>query len=299
MRGFRYLHLDVFSERPFEGNPLAVFPAASGLASADMQAIAREIGFSETTFVLPADDPATDVRMRIFTPARELPIAGHPTIGSTFALAHEQVVATGSARFTFGLGAGPTPVDLTWDEGRLAFAWMQQPLPRFGPVVDAAPFLRALGLDRAALTALPAQVVSCGVPFLFLPLASRTAVDGCRVDTRALERAFADAGVEEEGLFVFTTEARDDGAVYSRMFAPVFNILEDPATGIASGPLGSYLLHHGAVPPERALRLLSLQGVAMGRPSRVHISIAAEGGAISGVRVGGTAVLVAHGTLVC
>src|SRR5436853_1701538 len=124
MRSYRYLHYDVFTDRLFGGNQLAVVLDARGLAAATMQAIAKEMNFSETTFLLPAERADTDVRMRIFTPGEELPIAGHPTVGTTFALARSGVIERGRERFVFGLGAGPTPVALTWRADDLGFVWM-------------------------------------------------------------------------------------------------------------------------------------------------------------------------------
>src|SRR5262245_3461939 len=126
---YRYLHLDVFTVEPLAGNQLAVFLDAGGLEAELMQRIALEMAFAETTFVLPAEQPGTDCRVRIFTPRVELPMAGHPTIGTTFALAHEQFVSEGRPSITLGLGVGPTPVDLEWRENRLQFAWMTQRLP--------------------------------------------------------------------------------------------------------------------------------------------------------------------------
>src|SRR6186997_2874654 len=131
-----YLFYDVFTDRPLLGNQLAVFPDARGLTTQQMQAIAREINFSETTFILPAERADTDIRMRIFTPAVEMPMAGHPTVGSTFALAHAGVIPRGQSRFVFGLNVGPTPVDLEWDRDRLGFVWMTQSTPAFGPHVS-------------------------------------------------------------------------------------------------------------------------------------------------------------------
>src|SRR5215510_12913400 len=138
-RSYRYLHYDVFSDRLFGGNQLAVFLDGRGLATNTMQSMAKEMNFSETTFVLPAERVDTDVCMRIFTPSAELPIAGHPTIGSTFALARAGVIAPGRDRFVFGLGIGPVPVELTWRNDELSFAWMTQPLPAFSsPLKDIA-----------------------------------------------------------------------------------------------------------------------------------------------------------------
>ena len=147
MKSYRYLQLDVFTEHLFGGNQLAVLLDARGLATSTMQAIAREMNFSETTFVLPPERPDTDVRMRIFTPGAELPIAGHPTIGSTFALARTGVITPGREQFVFGLGVGPVPVALTWRNDELSFAWMTQPLPTFSaPIGSAEAYHRAPGM---------------------------------------------------------------------------------------------------------------------------------------------------------
>lgn len=296
---YRYLHYDVFTDTRFGGNPLAVFPDASGLAPAVMQAIAREINFSESTFILPAERPDTDIRMRIFTPAEEMPMAGHPTVGSTFALAHEGVIAEGRRNWIFGLNIGPTPVEIEWDGARPTFVWMTQQRPVFGPAIaDTAAAARAAGVDEGAVlrTGLPVQQVSCGVPFVFVPLASRAAVDGASADGPAFKAMCEVAGADDHGLFVFSSERGDDGAtVYSRMFAPRLGIFEDPATGSASGPLGCYLVRHGVVAPDRAGRILSLQGAKMGRPSWIHVAIGTAAGDIVDVKVGGQAVLVARG----
>ena len=263
-----------------------------------MQAIAREMAFSETTFIYPAQGGG-DVRMRIFTPEAELPIAGHPTVGSTFALAAEGRIAPGRTDFVFELGVGPTPVSLEWKDDRLAFVWMTQPLPSFQAVVDdRARMAEVLGVEVSALVpGLPVQAVACGVPFLYAALANREAVDSVAIDRRKLVAACESAGMPELPVFAFTTAGGDGQTVYSRMLAPGFGIGEDPATGSASGPLGSYLVRHRVVSPDVARQLVSLQGMAMGRPSRIHISIDAAGDAISRVRVGGEAVMVGEGRI--
>ncbi len=267
-----------------------------------MQAIAKEMNFSETTFVLPSEKAGTDVRMRIFTPAEELPTAGHPTIGSTFALARTGVIDRGRDRFVFGCGIGPVPVTLTWKGDELSFAWMSQAKPVFGqPLANPAGAAAALSLSAPAVagTGLPVQVVSCGVPFLYVPLTSRAAVDNATVDRGALEDLLRSSKSGAHGVFLFSAERRSDRAtVYSRMFAPGLSVAEDPATGIASGPLGCYLVRHKVVPPAKAGAMLSLQGVKMGRPSHVHIAVGLhKGGDITSVRVGGEAVLAGEGTL--
>ncbi len=313
MTEYRYLHLDVFTDRAFEGNQLAVFPQATGLEPAIMRQIAREMAFSETTFIFPPEGSG-DIRMRIFTPSEELPMAGHPTIGSTFALAHEGVIERGRDVFTFELGVGPTPVQLEWEDDRLSFAWMTQKNPVFGPVAsDASALAQAVHVDGEQAADYPLQEVSCGVPFFFLVLKSRKAIDQAEPDRLAMTRFFSERKLPLHGLFLFTPEGgSDEATVYSRMFAPSLGISEDPATGAASGPLGCYCLKHGIIGADRASEFISLQGVKMGRPSRIHISIETQreqrrrganadestaNADVTRVRVGGRAVLVAEGTL--
>jgi trans-2,3-dihydro-3-hydroxyanthranilate isomerase len=297
----RYLHLDVFTDTPLEGNQLAVFPdPPRDIAVSVMQRIAAEMNFSESTFVFPARIGG-NVWMRIFTPESELPMAGHPTIGSTFALAAEKVIKAGQKEFVFELGVGPTPVSLEWKDHRLDFAWMTQPLPSFETPFDAATLAPAFGIEVSdVVQSLPAQVVTCGVPFLFVPLASRESVDRVAIDRRAFAAACRRAGIDERPVFIFTTDrggASGDETVYSRMLAPGFGIVEDPATGGASGPLGCYLVQHRLLRKEQAAAFVSLQGVAMRRPSRIHISIETDRETITRVRVGGRSVLVGRGEL--
>ena len=299
VRSYRFLHVDVFTDHLFGGNQLAVFPDGRGLSSETMQAVAKEMNFSETTFVLPSEQVGTDMRVRIFTPGSELPMAGHPTIGTTFALARAGVIAPARERIVFGLGIGPTPVTMTWSDRELDFAWMTQAAPVFGePVSDRACAAAALGLPDTALADFPVQVVSCGLPYVLVPLATRKAVDRAVLSVSAYDRLVRVAGGDANGVFLFSTERAQDGATaYSRMFAPAVGVFEDPATGSASGPLGCYLVRHQMVPAGSAGAMLSLQGVKMGRPSDVHISIGVDGGDIRSVRVGGSSVLAGEGTL--
>ena len=297
----RYLHLDVFTATPLVGNQLAEFPEPPpDISPALMQAVAAEMNFSESTFVFPAGGKG-DVRMRIFTPAEELPIAGHPTIGTTFALAHENTIAAGRQGFVFELGVGPTPVSLEWKDGQLDFAWMTQPLPSFLAAIETGLLASALGLETADVIAqLPAQVVSCGVPFLFVPVATRDALDRVSIDRRALASACGRAGIDEHPVFIFTTDrgnSSGDETIYSRMLAPGFGIAEDPATGSAAGPLGCYLFRHGVLDAAKVRSFLNLQGAAMGRPSDVSIAIDTNADTITRVRVGGRAVIVGRGEL--
>jgi len=268
------------------------------MTTEEMQRIANEMNFSETTFIFPKEGSG-DVRMRIFTPKAELPMAGHPTIGSTFALALEGVITPDRREFVFELGVGPTPVSLEWSGSTLSFAWMTMPLPTFAETIpDRATLAAALGVSTSDLADGPIQAVSCGVPFLFVPAATRAAVDSVMLDTKAIARCLAGAGVPELPVFIFTLDGSVDETVYSRMLAPAFGIAEDPATGGASGPLGSYLVRYGMVSPDTARHMVSLQGVAMGRPSRIHISIDSHDGVITRVRIGGRSVLVGRGELI-
>ena len=294
-----YLQWDVFTGEPLYGNQLAVFTDGRSIDSTTMQRMAREMNLSESTFILPAEAPGTDLRMRIFTPIQEVPMAGHPTVGSTFALAHTGFLQPGRPRVVFGLNVGPTPVDLEWEGDRLRFAWMTQRLPDFGPAIDArSQVAAALGLTLTDLApGLPVQTVSCGLRLLFVPLRDRETVDRAISDLAAFRRLMAELN-ENVPIFLFASlPPGSEATTYSRMFAPAFGIIEDPATGSASGPLGCYLVQHGVVAPGAATSMLNLQGVAMGRRSRLHISIDGGPSAISGVRVGGEAVLVGRGEL--
>jgi trans-2,3-dihydro-3-hydroxyanthranilate isomerase len=295
--GRRYLQYDVFTDRPLTGNQLAVFLDTAGLATETMAAMTRETNFSEATFVFPAERAGTDIRLRIFGRGGEMPFAGHPVIGSTFALADDGVIAPATKAFTFGLNIGPTLVELEWAGDRLAFAWMTQQPPAFGPTLpDRARLAAAYGLPADALYAdVPVQEVNCGSAFFFLALKTRAAVDQAAVDARAVASVFEAAKITRRGVFVFSPEPGADGAtVYSRMIGTV----EDPATGSASGPLGCYLVRYGIVPLDNAGAIVSAQGVKMNRPSRVHIRIDAESPErITRVRVGGGSVLVGEGRL--
>jgi len=297
----QYIHLDVFTDQPLMGNQLAVFLDAAGIDERRMQRIANEMAFPETTFVLPPEAPGTDARVRIFTQSRELPMAGHPTIGTAFALAGAGRLCAGTDEAILGLGIGPTTVRLEWGRSGLRFAWMRQVLPTLGPVIaDTVAVAAAIGVRPSDLAGgdLPIEVASSGVPFLYIPLKSRAAVDSASLERTKLCTLLRAVDLEELPVFVFSPEpADDDATVYSRMFAPVLGVPEDPATGGASGPLGAYLFQHNAVSADAASRLVSLQGVRMGRPSRIYISLSSRAGVLEEVRVGGEAVVVGDGTI--
>lgn len=298
MRELHYHLVDVFTDQPFGGNQLAVFTDGRGVSDTLMQAIARELRLSEVTFVLPPQDAANDCRVRIFTPARELPMAGHPTIGTAYVLAREgrTAVRDGEAGFVFEEGVGPIPVRLTMRAGQPDMIWMQQPAPVFGPVVeDRAAFAEMLSLSPDDLDArYPLQTVSTGVPFLYVPLASLDVIRRARLRHDVWERIAAPRDIQK--LFLFTQEVENAGStVHSRMFAPGIGIAEDAATGGASGPLGCYLVQYGIAAAGQSI--ISEQGIEMGRPSLLHIRIERDGDTYTYVGVGGQCVYVGRGTL--
>lgn len=286
-----YHLVDVFTTVPFGGNQLAVFPDAEGLSAPLMQRIARELNLSESAFVLPST--TADFRVRFFTPMMELPLAGHPTIGTAFVLGQANRLPPG-AHFSFEEGVGLVPMTRDGDG-----FYMQQPIPQFGPVLaDRAAVAAMLSLAPAdLLEAFPVQVVSSGVPFTYVPVASLEAIR--RVQFRRDVWSSVLEHTEGPQVFAFTPETAEPGhTVHARMFAPTMGISEDPATGAACGPLGAYLLKHGLVQGDPAVAMVCEQGYEIGRPSQIRIRVEHDGAALSKVLVGGTAVAMGSGQLV-
>jgi trans-2,3-dihydro-3-hydroxyanthranilate isomerase len=294
--GYRYIHLDVFTDRRLQGNQLFVFTQPRGLDTETMQTMTRESNLSECTFVFPAEAAGTDHRVRIFTRTAETPFAGHPTIGTAFALAHAGVLKPGQARTTFGLGVGPIKLDLDWKDGRLAFAWMTQINPTFGKTVtDAAALAAALGVDALDSRA-PAQEVNCGSNFFIIPLPTRKAVDAAVIDRAKVDAVFAAAGIQRRGIYAFSVEQAPDGVTaYSRLLPS--GGIEDPATGSAVGPAGCFAAKYGFVPRERIGAMTFLQGVLARRPSRLHVRVAMAGTDVTSIQVGGASVVVGEGSM--
>jgi trans-2,3-dihydro-3-hydroxyanthranilate isomerase len=290
----------VFTDRQFGGNPLAVFTDGRGLSTEMMQRLAKEMNLSESTFILPPEDPANHFKLRIFTPGKELPMAGHPTVGTSFVLARERMFEWSGEEAELRLeeGVGLIKVRLEFRDGAPNMIWMTQLPPRFGPVIDdAAAVAEMLSIAPGDLnTDLPIEVVSCGVPFLIVPVRDLAAMRRLRVRQEAFSRLLEPLGLGE--VFIFAPEVEYEGStVHSRMFAPGMGITEDPATGGASGPLGSYIVHHGLVHAEPTAYIVSEQGVEMGRPSFIHIQITREGDEITRVQVGGQAVYMGQGDI--
>ena len=299
--GYRYVHLDVFTDTKLAGNQLLVYVDPEGLEPDAMARLTVESNFSENTFVFPAEQPGTDFRVRIFTRGGEVPFAGHPTIGTAFALAHVGRLRPGTAKSTFGLGVGPTPIDLQWKVNVLAFAWMTQLKPTFGKsVADATAVASAIGLqpsDIAASSSPAAQEVSTGSNFIVVPLASRRAVDAAVLDRAKMDALRTADGLSGRGVYVVTTErGADDGTSYSRLLGGSAGI-EDPATGSAAGPAGCFMVKYGLIPPDRTHSMINVQGVLVKRPSKIYIDITSTNGEIGVVKVGGTSVLVGEGTV--
>ena len=295
----RFVTLDVFTERAFGGNPLAVLPDGSGIGAARMQQIAREFNLSETVFVLPPDDPAHTRRVRIFTPSAEVPFAGHPTLGTAFALAAcGEIELTGErTEIVLEEGVGPVPVRIESRAGaprrtRLTTAGP----PELGPgAPDAAAVARCLGLaaDDVVVEAGGLRAASCGIPFLFVELRDRAALGRARLDTGEWERGLAHGWAPD--VYLYTRDVESPGIdLRARMFAPAHGVTEDPATGSAVAALAA-LLPPPASDGEASFRIE--QGVEMGRPSLLELEADWRGGELLAVRVGGTSVLVSEGEI--
>ena len=293
--------VDVFTDRPFAGNPLCVVPDGAGLSTEQMQAIAKEMNLSETTFVLPPTDPRAAYWMRIFTPAKEIPFAGHPSVGTAYVMAcagrfllHEPVT-----RIFQQVGVGTLPLDIEVADGNPGRVVMTQGAPLFGAVLrDLTPIADALGLDPLILAKakLPIQVVSTGLEHLMVPLPDLKSMAALRPNLSALDVVLRKCGAL--GCFVFTlATTSSDAFAHARMFAPGAGVPEDPATGSAAGPLGAYLAVHGVLPRERESFVIE-QGIEMGRPSRIWVEVARDAaGMPTTIRVGGTTVPVIRGTI--
>lgn len=277
MAPLRYVLVDVFSEVALAGNQLAVFTDGRGLDEALMQSLARELNLSETVFVLPAESGG-DARIRIFTPATEVPFAGHPTLGTAFVLGaplQRDVIRLET-------GSGTVPVALERDEsGRIVFGRMTQPVPAVEPFHDPGTLLAGLGLTSSEL---PVEVYDNGIRHVFVGLADAAALAALRPDLAALA-AFGALGVN--------CFAPAGARWRTRMFGPGLGIAEDPASGSAAGPLACHLARHGRV--AWGDEIVIEQGVEMGRASRLHARAEERGGLVEKVEVGGAAVIVARG----
>jgi trans-2,3-dihydro-3-hydroxyanthranilate isomerase len=296
----RFLLVDVFTDRPFGGNQLAVFPQADKIDEAHLQPMARELNFSETAYLYPPSKAESVGRLRIFTPDAEIPFAGHPVVGSVFAIEHEGLLPPECCDLKLELEGWQIPVQLLRGEsGRLLEATMTQQRPVF-LTTDARPEMaaHALGLSTRdiAMTGLPCEIVSTGLPVQIVPVFELDAMHRIQVHPAKLRELGDLLGVGD--VFVFSFETMDPTAnVHCRMFAPSYGIPEDAATGSAAGCLAAYLVKNRAVPPARLTRIVGEQGLEIGRPSRWTAEVESQGDVIRAVRVGGGAVVVGEGSL--
>lgn len=308
---YHFIQADVFTDRPFGGNQLAVFTDARGLTTEEMQTLTREMNYSECTFVLPPEIPEAVKRVRIFNPAMEMPMAGHPTVGTTYVLAHRGEIRLGAdtTEAILQLNIGPVKVAVERknggdrENGGVGFVWMTHREPVFGEVwTDRERVAKAIGLIADDLIeTLPIQVASTGLPFLYVPLRSLDAARRCRVDPTALRELFTGDPIM---VYMFTTETTPGVTtpggvgIHSRMFAPhVADIPEDPATGAAAGPMGAYAARYHVLPRSPEMRFVIEQGIEMGRPSQIHVEVKTQGEAITAIRIGGQAVIVGEGEI--
>ncbi len=304
----QFYQLDVFTEKAFAGNPLAVFLDGAHLSTEQMQQIAREMNLSETVFVLASEQPEALRRLRIFTPARELPMAGHPVVGTWNLLAQLGVIencpANGAIEIKHELNIGVLPVEIEFADGKPAQVTMTQGTFTAGEIVRDEDLRRriadAFDLSLADLSDdAPIQVAGTGVDFTIVPVRSLEVLRGARPNQIKLEELPAHLP-GEFSLFTRESIENDASAIHTRMFAPEFGIIEDPATGAAAGALAGYLLHHGLLGGDRGSRVHRFtieQGDFIKRPSRIKIEVTGEKANVERVRVGGKSVVVAKGEL--
>lgn len=285
--------LDVFTNKPFRGNQLAVFPAPRKLTKNRMQSIAREINFSETTFIFPAKDKEADAQVRIFTPSDEIPFAGHPTIGTAFVIASSAAGRKkGPPRVVLQLGVGLVPVDIVYAGKKIKSLTMHQPIPRFGSALqNRGQAARALGIR--IVDVLGGGVVSNGMDFLVVETISSEAVAGATLNLDEIARIIKRHNVV--GLSLFARLNETGTSIHTRFFAPTLGVIEDPATGSAAGAIGGYLTRILKFP--RKLKLKIQQGAEIGRPSEIYVDVQCDRGMIQGVAVSGSVVRAGEGTI--
>jgi len=296
-----YQTTDVFTQQIFGGNQLAVIPDGQGIGDDLMQAIAAEFNYSETVFLLPPDQPGHLARLRIFTPAEEVPFAGHPIIGASFVLTRlGRLTPDPVATATLGTTAGPVAIEVEWRGGGSFFGRLTAPRsPRFTPYDLCARLVaRALSLaedDLSAPAGEPCWVVSGGLPFLVIPVATQRGVARAAIDFPAWRELVAITGVPQVSLFSPCDDlARADW--HTRMFAPALGVNEDPATGSAAVALGAWLARASAL-SDASFHWVFEQGIEIGRPSRLEVTAEKVAGTITTLQVGGSAVAVAEGVL--
>lgn len=291
MTGLSYDVVDVFTDRPYAGNPLAVVHGGDGLTTEQMQTVAREFNLSETVFALPPTTPEADYRLRIFTSGAELPFAGHPSVGAAWVLARAGLIRTGEVVQECGAGLLPVVVD---EHG----AQVAGGAPWIGPELDGPALAAAVGLAAADVDgAVPAGSAAAGVPYAFL-VVHPDAVARADVNPVELRRALAGADLRGHPGLVVVAFDRAEPRAHMRMFAPEVGVVEDPATGSAAVALGVFLVERGVLPGDGETAFVADQGIEMGRPSRMAVVVRAEGGAAVRTSVRGGVAAFARGELV-
>jgi trans-2,3-dihydro-3-hydroxyanthranilate isomerase len=302
MHSKRFIIADVFTEERFGGNQLAVFVDGDGLDPDTMQKIAREMNYAETTFLF-APRHGGDYYVRIFTPARELPFAGHPLVGTGYVIVAERLKPWSEplTAVTLETGVGPIPLEVSIEQGKAAFTAMTQPVPILrGTCSDVVQLAGALSIEPAAIetTGLPIETMYNGVTVMIVPVATRQAIENIQIDAGLLKAISYANGADT--VLTFTRETlRPTSTVHCRVFAPAVGISEDPATGSANGPLGCYLVKHRLVEVRAVTSIISEQGFAMQRPSLLHIEMEVDVAthAVGAVRVGGGVIIAGRGDL--
>jgi trans-2,3-dihydro-3-hydroxyanthranilate isomerase len=300
MMEYQFVQVDVFTRDIFGGNPLAVYPNAEGLNREEMQRIAREMNLSETTFVFPPKSSEANFKVRIFTPQREIPFAGHPVIGTCFVLGDQGRIGPkeGKRVMRLELGLGVFPVEVVFLGGEPVLVKMEQRSPEFmGAYAEVELLARLLSLPLEKLDLLkgPAEVVSTGLPFLIIPLTSQRALSQAKINPSILETVAQE--LETSLVAPFTMEGMGGNRIRARVFAPLHGVPEDPATGSAAGCFGSYLVKHGLIKGEPITTVEIEQGMDIHRPSLIHVELAVEEKTIEGVWVAGSVVRVLEGTI--
>lgn len=295
MDGIPFYMVDVFAEEKYSGNELAVIRHGRFLSDLEMQRIAREINFSETTFILRDEANQGGFDVRIFTPQEELPFAGHPTLGTAYII-QQELLRKPVEKVVLNLKAGPIPVTFTYKDEKPDILWMRQLNPKFGPTLEAGEVAPVLGLEPGEIEAnFPIEEVSTGIPFVIVPLASLQVVQKSRLNPDKWSDFASRAGPKSYLLFCRET-CSPPNDLHVRVFAPSYGVPEDPATGSANGCLAGYLIKHRYFGrPEVNLRVE--QGYEVGHPSLLLLQAAEKGEAIE-VLVGGKVQLVARGVLV-
>ena len=301
MSAYEFYQLDVFTDKLFQGNPLAVFPEAEGISDEKMQIIANEMNLSETVFVMPSENALK--RLRIFTPKRELPLAGHPVVGTWNLLARLGVTPQtddGVVEIEHELNVGILPLEIEFRGGKPFQVVMTQ--DKFQPdeivsdETEIEKLAQGLGLELSDLDLrdnLPIQVVSTGIKALDIPVKTLDALSRCRINSSLLSEVYLAHGAI--GCYAFTFETKEESSkIHARFFAPDDNIPEDAATGSAAGSLSGYLVHHGAIDTNK---FIIEQGDFMNRPSRIFANVTGGKGNVERVKIGGSSVVVAKGEI--